>query len=87
MRRCRKRYRFNRYMRRKWYIRITAIVIVVTGLISCVSSKAVLDVPDRPILERVAEDVPLAAQRNLLTMITYAQRLEIIVKQYESMIK
>ena len=87
MRRCRKKYRFNRYMRRKWYLRVTSALFIVLCLISCASSQVILDVPARPVLEKVNEDVPLVAQRNLLAMITYAQRLELVVYQYERMIK
>lgn len=86
MKRSKRKYRFNRYMRRKWYLRVTGALMVILLAVSCASKTPVIAVPTRPTLEYVDEDIPLAAQRNLLAVITYAQRLEIIVEQYESMV-
>lgn len=87
MRRARRKYRFNRYMRRKWYLRVMGMMMVILLAVSCATTTPVITVPERPVLEYVDVEIPLAVQRNLLAVITYAQRLEIIVKQYELMVE
>lgn len=69
---------------------ITALSIVLTiALIcsSCSTTRAVIDRPQRPTLEYVATDIPLPAQRNMLSLITYIKQLENIVTSYERMIE
>lgn len=63
------------------------MMIVILLAVSCTTTTPVITVPKRPVLEYVDVEIPLAAQRNLLAVITYAQRLEIIVKQYELMVE
>ena len=68
----------------------TVIIILLIALItlnSCVTHRAVIERPTRPTLEYVDTDIPLSAQRNMLSLISYIERLEIVVDAYESMIE
>lgn len=66
----------------------TVIIILLTVLIlsSCATHRAIIERPTRPTLEYVETDIPLAAQRNMLSLISYIERLEVVVDAYESMI-
>jgi len=67
----------------------TVIIILLIALIilsSCATHRAVIERPTRPTLEYVDTDIPLSAQRNMLSLISYIERLEIVVDAYEGMI-
>lgn len=68
---------------------IVLLIVLIIGLTcsSCSTSRAVIDRPTRPTLEYVETDIPLAAQRNMLSLITYIKQLENIVAAYERMIE
>lgn len=68
----------------------TVIIILLIALItlsSCATQRAVIERPIRPTLEYVETNIPLAAQRNMLSLISYIERLEIVVDAYERMIE
>lgn len=65
---------------------IIAIVICVM-LVGCSTSESILTRPNRPTLEEVSENVPIEAQRNILALMVYAQRLETLVDEYERMVR
>lgn len=63
------------------------LIVIVIVMVSCTTYTNALTRPVRPVLEEVTEKVPLAAQRNMLSMMTYAERLESLVTAYEKMVK
>ena len=88
MKRSKRKYRFNRYMRRKWYLRVTGyLMVVLLLLVGCTTKAAIIDRPTRPTLEYVDTDIPLTAQRNLLVLMTYIDRLELVIDEYERIVK